>query len=104
MDRLVRRTRVKRSTYTVLGASLSPSLAALDAGADDSDGSAAAGEGADGAEGSKRSLKEEVDVEAYDDTGESSLRVPALVRGYLERRAPLPALPPQPLTCWPELT
>jgi hypothetical protein len=74
MDRLVRRTRVKRSTYTVLGASLTPSLVAPDAAADGTDGSAAEDEGDSGG-GSKRSVKEEMDVEAYDDTGQSSVLV-----------------------------
>ena len=68
MDRLVRRTRVKRSSYTVLGAALTPALVASAAdgcSGDESDGE----EGGSEAGAGKRSLKEEVDEEAFDDTG-----------------------------------
>jgi hypothetical protein len=69
MDRLVRRTRVKRSSYTVLGAALTPALVVSAAGGagDESDGGRE--ERGSEAGAGKRSLKEEVDEEAFDDTG-----------------------------------
>ena len=65
MHRLVRRTRVKRSRYSVLGAALVPDLVqdGADAG-EEGGGDGSEGEGLEG----RRSLKEEVDEEAFDDT------------------------------------
>ena len=65
----MRRTRVKRSSYTVLGAALTPALVASTAGGDGDESDGAGEEGGSGAGASKRSLKEEVDEEAFDDTG-----------------------------------
>ena len=65
MHRLVRRSRVKRSRYSVLGAALVPDLVqdGADAG-EEGGGDGSEGEGLEG----RRSLKEEVDEEAFDDT------------------------------------
>ena len=66
MERLVRRTRVKRSEYSVLGSSLTPELVATESaqgmeGGEEEEEEAAGGD-------RRRAVKELLDFEAYDDT------------------------------------
>lgn len=68
MDRLVRRTRVKRCTYTVIGSALTPDLVTTQEGEKGEEEGEEGEEGAEAGVAGRRSLKEETDDHAFDDT------------------------------------